>query len=90
MSNKRKLKSQIHNSMNSVVEDAFSFMLFNPGKKDKEVNEIIDAAANSLDDLIIKISAVPKDKKQVKNHFKSLKADWEKSYNHLDEKVSKL
>ena len=76
--------------MNSVVEDAFSYMLFNPGKKDKEVNDIIDAAADSIDDLLVKVNQVPKDKKAVKNHFKSLKSTWEKSYDDLDQRVSKL
>jgi CHASE3 domain sensor protein len=90
MSNKRKLKLQIHNSMNSIVEDAFSYMLFNPGKKEKEVNEIIDNAANSLDDLLARISNVPKDKKMLKSHFKALKNSWEKSFEELDHRVSKL
>ena len=48
----KQIKQELNSVVNNAVEDAYSYMLYNPGKKEKKAREIIDEAADKKDELL--------------------------------------
>lgn len=91
MPNRRELKADINNEFNDIIDQAYSYMLYNPGKKDKEVNEMIDESAEFLDDVMHRINNhSEKEGKEVKKHFKEIQADFQKKSSEIRQRVDKL
>lgn len=92
MSSKRLLKRDFQNAISNIVEEAYSYQLFNPGKKDKEVDALIDQAVTVLEDSMEKINSARnlKNGKEVRKHFSTVKADFEKQHEKLFNDVNKL
>lgn len=92
MSSKKALKKEIHEAISNVVEEAYSYQLFNPGKKEKEVNALIDKSVDVLDDLMVKINSAKSlaAGKDTKTHYSRIREDFEKSKVELEKEVNKL
>jgi hypothetical protein len=77
MKSVKDLKKKLNSVVNEAIEDAYSFMLSNPGKKEKNANEIIDAAADKKDELIAMLNDKTgfSDRKAVKAHFSRIKSE---------------
>jgi len=92
MASKRALKKDMHNAIAEVVEKAYSFQLYNPGKKDKEVEALIDQSVDTLNDATQKINSARNlnDSKEIKKHFDQLKEDFMKEHDKLTKEVKKL
>ncbi|MBT8196329.1 MAG: hypothetical protein HKO56_03285 [Bacteroidia bacterium] len=92
MKSVKDLKKNLNNVVNEIVEDAYSFMLNNPGKKEKKANEIIDEAADKKDEIIALINsrAELNDRKAVKAHFAKIKTEISGLKDKLGASVTKL
>ena len=92
MASKKALKKEMHDAITDIVEEAYSFQLYNPGKKDKEVEAIIDQSIDVLDDATQKINSARNlnDSKEIKKHYDQLKQDFMKEYDKLTKEVKKL
>ncbi len=56
MASKKILKKNLNNMVFDIVEECFSMQMWNP-EKTVQTEEIIDAAANFQDEMLIKINA---------------------------------
>lgn len=92
MASKKQLKKNIHDAISNVVEEAYSYQLFNPGKKEKEVNDLIDRSVDVLDDLMEKINSAKNlpEGKETRAHYNKIMEEFEKNKAALDKEVSKL
>ena len=77
MKSVKDLKKKLNYVVNEGIEEAYSYMLYNPGKSDKKARAIIDEAANKKDELIALINNKKdlKDSKAVKAHFSKIKTE---------------
>ena len=80
MANRRSIKKDINFIIGDVIEECYSEILNNPGKKEKEINAIIDDAVDLADGLIARANKIGKDKKD-----KNVKADFAKITGELKE-----
>jgi hypothetical protein len=92
MANKRDLKKEINRTFIELIEDAFSYQLEFPGKKDKEVNAVIDEAAGALENLLGKINSARNlpSGKETKAQFNAIKAEYLELAKSINQKVNKL
>ena len=88
MASIKNLKKDINYILGDVIEECYTWELFNP-KADKKASEaIIDEAIEAFDSLIELINA--KDVENKKAHFKSVEATLEVTANKLIERVNQL
>ncbi len=88
MANKRDLKKDINYVLGDIIEEVYVWELDNPGKDNKAGEAIIDEAIKSFDELIIRVND-----QKVENpskHFKTIRADLEKTAKALVDKVNAL
>jgi len=78
MANRRSVKKDINFIIGDVIEECYSEILNNPGKKEKEINAIIDDAVDLADSLITRTNKIGKDK-----GAKNVKADFAKITSEL-------
>lgn len=92
MKSVKDLKKKLNSVVNEAIEDAYSFMLSNPGKKEKNANAIIDEAADKKDELIAMLNnkADLKDSKAVKAHFSKIKSEISSLESKLGASLKKL
>ena len=88
MASIKNLKKDVNYILGDVIEECYTWELFNP-KADKKASEaIIDEAIEAFDTLIEMINA--KDIENKKAHFKSVEASLEATANKLIERVNQL
>ena len=92
MASKKELKKNIHDAISNIVEEAYSYQLFNPGKKEKEVDALIDKAVEVLEDLLEKINSAKSlaPGKDTSAHYNKIKEEFEKNKDALYKEVNKL
>lgn len=92
MKSVKDLKKKLNYVVNESIEEAYSYMLFNPGKNDKKAQAIIDEAANKKDELIAMLNNKNelKDRKAVKAHFAKIKSEVLSLKEKLDSSVKQL
>jgi uncharacterized membrane-anchored protein len=92
MANKRKLKRNIHSLLNDVIEEAYMVMIENPEVEDAKLENIIDQAADGMNDLLSRANKGDKltDRKKVKEHYSSIKNDLGSLNLQFAEKLGKL
>lgn len=86
MANRRKLKKQIKEESNLLIEDAFIESLNGDQKMDKLIDEMIDKRF----ELIAKISNYPSDKKAARSHFNDLKKELSENIQNYSKKIGKV
>ena len=92
MKSVKDLKKKLNYVVNEGIEEAYSYMLFNPGKNDKKAQAIIDEAASKKDELISRINnkADLNDGKAVKAHFSKIKTEILSLKEKLNASIEKL
>jgi len=76
MANRRKLKKQIKQWSNTLMEDAYVEIINNPKADEKKLNSRIDELVDGRFDLLAKVSQYPRtESKEIKAHFKSVKEE---------------
>jgi hypothetical protein len=92
MANKKNLKKEINQTFIELIEDAFSYQLEFPGKKDKEVNALIEEAASALEDLLGKINATKSlgSGKETKKQYAVIRKEYAALAIDIGQKVNKL
>lgn len=92
MANRRSMKKDINYLIADVIEECYSEILDNPGKKEKEINVLIDDAVDLADVLITRVNQAKsiKDKKEGKKHFNTITEDLKKGTAGLLAKLNKL
>ncbi len=91
MANKRNIKKDINSVLGNVLEECYSEILNNPGKKEDEINKIIDDAVDLADDLISRVNNADKIAgKERKPHFTKISEELEEKAIGFIEKLNKL
>lgn len=89
MASKRDLKKNIQRGVYDIVEEAYMLMLENPGKKDKEADELIDSCAIYLDDVMPRITRLSKAEEPAKEAA-SIREEWTKHKQDWEKKLKSL
>jgi hypothetical protein len=71
MASKKILKKNLNNMVFDIVEECFSMQMWNP-EKAAQTEEIIDAAANFQDDMLMRINAA-----KTKSDFRPIRSEIE-------------
>lgn len=92
MASKRKLKKQIHNLLNNVIDECYIVMLENPGVDDDQLEAIIDDAADTMNSMITRANKGDKlgDSKAKKKHYSALRNDLGSKNLELADKLGKM
>jgi len=90
MASKRKLKKELEKRIHAVVEEAYSFTLYNPGKKDKEAEAIIDEAAELLYNVLPEVTRTARKNDAPRKALAALREETAKAMAGLEKKVSAL
>ena len=92
MKSVKDLKKKLNSVVNEAIEDAYSYMLNNPGKKEKNANAIIDEAADKKDELVTMLNNRTglNDRKAVKAHFSKIKSEISSLETKLTASLKKL
>ena len=72
MASIKTLKKEINKTCYDVIDECFSFELYNPGKKDKEIEKLIDSAVDLRNELIEKMNNIP-EKAKMKDHYADIR-----------------
>lgn len=77
MANRRELKRNINGLLGDVIEECYNALLNNEGKKEEEVEAIVDDAADLANDLIARTNAAKKLKSRAerKKHFSEIREE---------------
>tara|TARA_R110002072_G_scaffold200539_4_gene358257 strand:- start:181 stop:462 length:282 start_codon:yes stop_codon:yes gene_type:complete len=92
MSNRRKLKKQIKEQTNLLIEDAFIESINGDKKESEKMDQVIDNLIDERFDLLSNVSDYPKgkDRKTVKAHFKSIKEDLAAKTTEYKKKIGRV
>jgi cell division FtsZ-interacting protein ZapD len=92
MANKRQLKKDIHSLLNDVIEEAYMVMMENPEVEDTKLENIIDQAADTMNDLLSRTNKGDKlnDKKAAREHYGAIKNELGEKSLEFAEKLNKL
>ena len=84
MANRRKLKKEIKQWSNTLMEDAYVEIINNPKADEKKLNTRIDELVDSRFNLLAKVSQYPRTEgKEIKAHFKGVKDELAKSIDNF-------
>ncbi|MGQ9621721.1 MAG: hypothetical protein ACUVTX_12200 [Bacteroidales bacterium] len=92
MASIRQLKKDIDNQIFSIISDCLLFMSMHPEHDAGEVSTIVHEAVALRNNLITRIHHPEKknDAKEIKNHFRAIKADLTEGIDRLCLKLSSL
>ncbi|MBD98322.1 MAG: hypothetical protein CMO34_00625 [Verrucomicrobia bacterium] len=80
MASRRKVKKQIKQWSNAMMEDAYIEIINNPKADEKKLNQHIDNLVESRFNLLAKVSQYPRtNAKEVNAHFKAVKEELAKN-----------
>jgi hypothetical protein len=86
MSSKRNLKKNLNYLTNELLTECFTYQFFHVDMDPKLANEIAGTIISNRNDLRSRINHIEdkSDPKNVKEHFKKIRIDFEKSIEALD------
>lgn len=92
MANRRQLKKDIHSLLNDVIEEAYMVMMENPEVEDAKLENIIDQAADTMNDLLSRANSGDKlsERKKVKEHYSSIRNELGTKNLEFADKLGKL
>lgn len=91
MASRRVLKKSINNLTFDLISECYIYKQFNPGKKDKQIEEILEDIARKRNDLIQKVND-PKDKgdyKKNRKYFRGVAAGMNDLVSSMDKLAGK-
>lgn len=89
MSSVRDLKKDVIRKMSTVVDEAYSYMLYYPNKKDEQADAIIDEAADYLNEALPSITRASRSKNKVAE-LREIRAASHKRFEDLLKRVRAL
>jgi len=89
MASIRLLKKEINKTCYDIIDECFSYELYNPGKKDKEIEKLVDESIDLRNSLIEKINKLPEGKK-AKIHLADVRDQLEQESANFINKLNKL
>ena len=89
MPSRRKLKKQIKNSTNEIIEEGFMESINGDAKEAEKMDKVIDDLIDYRIDLLSKVSNYPLNGKrsEVKQHFESLKKEMKNKNEEYSKKI---
>ncbi len=86
MASKKNLKKNLNYLTNELITECFTYQYIHVDMDPKLVNEVAATILNNRNDLVNRINNIEKkdDPKLVKEHFKKIRTDFEKSVLALD------
>jgi len=91
MASKKNLKKDLNYLTNELLTECFTYQFFHVDMDPKQANEVAAFILNNRNDLANRINNIEnKDNpKLVKEHFKKIRSDFEKSVQALDKLIAK-
>ena len=91
MASKKNLKKDLNYLTNELLTECFTYQFFHVDMDPKQANEVAAYILNNRNDLANRINNIEnKDNpKLVKEHFKKIRSDFEKSVEALDKLIAK-
>jgi capsule polysaccharide export protein KpsE/RkpR len=91
MASKKNLKKDLNYLTNELLTECFTYQFFHVDMDPKQANEVAAFILNNRNDLANRINNIEnKDNpKLVKEHFKKIRSDFEKSVEALDKLIAK-
>lgn len=92
MASKRKLKRDIHELLNNVIEESYLAMLEDPDADEKKLEAVIDEAVLVMNDLLHRANwgDMLKDRNEVKKHYSGIRNELGTKSLEFTEKLNKL
>lgn len=91
MASRRELKKVINSELLDIIDSAYDYLEENPGEKIKEANTIIDGAVEALNEANERMSGRKSlSGKELREHFNTLKAEFDKKAAALRKQLDKL
>jgi len=87
MASKQNAKKDINYIINEIVSDCFIFLQINSGKEEEKIVKILNEVVEVRNNLIYNVNHPPKDKKEIKKHYKNIFDELSKT---LDSSIQKL
>ena len=86
MASKRNLKKNLNYLTNELLTECFTYQFFHVDMDPKLASEVAAVILSNHNDLVKRINKIEnkEDSKMVKEHFKKIKVDFEKSVESLD------